>query len=160
MTHAKLQFLLETAQLERAYLNHTNGRLFVQPMTAERALTLRTDQDLAERVDAFVARFGRLQDTLCDKLLPELLMAVAEPVGPAIDNLTKAERLGWLASVDDWLLVRKLRNRMIHDYVRDPAELAQALQAAHEAVPMLFAALDQFALATLRFAPTASNIDP
>ena len=31
------------------------------------------DIDLAERVDAFVARFGRLQDTAADKLLPELL---------------------------------------------------------------------------------------
>ena len=40
---------------------------------------------------------------------------------------------------------------------RDPTELAQALQAAHEAVPMLFAAVDQFALASLRFAPTAGK---
>lgn len=157
MTHAKLQFLLEIAQLERAHLGHTDGHLFLQPMTPERVLKLRTDQDMAERVDAFVARFGRLQDTLGDKLLPELLMALAEPLGPAIDNLIKAERFGWLASVDDWLLVRKLRNRMIHDYVRDPTELAQALQAAHEAVPMLFAAVDQFALASLRFAPTAGK---
>jgi Asp-tRNA(Asn)/Glu-tRNA(Gln) amidotransferase A subunit family amidase len=98
---------------------------------------LRHDIDLAERVDAFVARFGRLQDTVADKLLPALLQAKAESVGPALDNLNKAERFGWLASVDEWLVVRKLRNRMIHEYVKDPAELAQALQAAHDFVPLL-----------------------
>jgi Asp-tRNA(Asn)/Glu-tRNA(Gln) amidotransferase A subunit family amidase len=158
VTAAKLMFLLETAQLERVHLCLTDGRLFSEPMTAERACTLRTDQDLAERVDAFVARFGRLQDTVGDKLLPELLKALAEPVGPAIDNLMKAERFGWLASVDEWLLVRKLRNRMIHEYVRDPIELAQALQAAHDAVPMLSGAVAQLAVAAQRFtAPLFGN---
>jgi class 3 adenylate cyclase len=47
---------------------------------------------------AFVSRFGRLQDTVGDKLLPALLSALAEPVGPAIDNLDKAEKLGLLES--------------------------------------------------------------
>lgn len=139
-SNPKLQFLIETVALEVQHLLQTDGRLFQQPMTPERALSLRDDPDLAERVDAFVARFGRLQDTLADKLLPELLKALAEPIGPALDNLNKAERFGWLGSVDDWLIVRKLRNRMIHEYVRDTAELAQALQAAHEAVPMLVSA--------------------
>jgi hypothetical protein len=134
---AKLQFLLETVALECAQLQLTDGRLFQQPMTPARVLSMRSDAELGERVDAFVARFGRLQDTLGDKLLPELLGALAEPVGPALDNLGKAERFAWLASTDDWLTVRKLRNRMIHEYVRDPAELAQALHAAHDAVPML-----------------------
>jgi hypothetical protein len=52
-------------------------------------------------------------------------------------DIDLAERFGWLASVDEWLVVRKLRNRMIHEYVKDPAELAQALQAAHDFVPLL-----------------------
>ncbi|MEK8085863.1 hypothetical protein WNB94_05570 [Aquabacterium sp. A3] len=147
MINPKLQFLLETVALEREHLAHTNTRLFAQAMTAQRAATLRTDPDLAERVDAFVARFGRLQDTLGDKVLPELLKTLAEPVGPAIDNLGKAERFGWLPSVDQWLLVRQLRNRMIHEYVRDPQELAQALQTAHEAVPLLDTVADHLAQA-------------
>lgn len=150
MISAKLQFLIDTVALESSHLQLTDGRLFQLPMDAERTRSLRTDADLAERVDAFVARFGRLQDTLADKLLPELLKELAEPVGPAIDNLGKAERFGWLASVDDWLLVRKLRNRMILEYVRDPAELAQALQAAHEAVPMLVQAAQRMAQAAAR----------
>jgi hypothetical protein len=98
---------------------------------------LRNDIDLSERTDAFVARFGRPQDSGADKLLPVLLDWLSEPVGPAIDNLDKAERLGWIGSVQTWTEVRPLRYRMIHETVRDPAELASALMATHATVPLL-----------------------
>lgn len=136
----RLRFLVDTVRAEATLLAATDGRLFAEPMTADRAASLRQDDLLAERVDAFVARFGRLQDTLADKLLPALLDWHAEPLGTAIDNLARAERLGWMAFLDDWLAVRRQRNKMIHEYVRDSAELAEALRAAHDAVPMLLAA--------------------
>ena len=88
------------------------------------------DPLLAERLDAFVARFGRLQDTVGDKLLPSLLMALAEPVGPAIDNLDKAEKFGWIESTEDWMEMRRLRNQMVHEYIEDVAVLASALRVA------------------------------
>jgi hypothetical protein len=72
-----------------------------------------------------------LQDGLTDRLIPALLRHLAEPVGPIIDNLNWAERLGWLGSTDDWLRLRQLRNRMIHEYVKDPAVLCDALNAGH-----------------------------
>ncbi|WP_297051210.1 MULTISPECIES: hypothetical protein [unclassified Thermosynechococcus] len=53
----------------------TDQRLFQEPFTAERAAQLEEDIDLAERVDAFVARFGHLQDPLESKLLPAYLSA-------------------------------------------------------------------------------------
>lgn len=136
----RLRFLGETVGLEAAHLAATDARLFAQPFSPERALSLRTDQDLAERVDAFVARFGRLQDTLADELLPALLRQLAEPIGSGLDNLARAERLGYVASVDRWLESRRLRNRMVHDYVRDPAELAAALTAGHQHVTLLLTA--------------------
>lgn len=133
----RLRFLAETVALEAAHLSATDARLFAAPFDLARALRLQTDIDLAERVDAFVARFGRLQDTLADKLLPALLSQLAEPLGSALDNLGRAERLGFIASVDQWLQARRLRNRMVHEYVRDAAELATALQAGHAFVPLL-----------------------
>jgi hypothetical protein len=154
----KLRFLAETVIAEAEHLQTTDGRLFAVPMSPERAAALRTDIDLAERTDAFVARFGRLQDTLADKLLPALLDWLAEPVGPAIDNLNRAERLGWIKSVEVWIEIRRLRNRMIHEYVRDAAELAAALTAAHEAVPLLAAAAT--AMAARVSVPTAPRTSP
>ena len=41
-----------------------------------------------------------------------------------------------LRSADDWLTARKLRNRMVHEYVRDSAELAEALNEGHALVPL------------------------
>ena len=73
-------------------------------------------------------------------MLPRLLEALLEPVGSVLDNVNRAERLGWLRSASDWAELRLLRNRMIHEYVRDAQELVDALQAAHRGVPDLTAA--------------------
>ena len=77
-----------------------------------------------------------MQDSLGDKLLPALLLALAEPVSAALDNLNVGERLGWFDSVEQWRSVRALRNQMIHDYVEDRRILEGALSAARDAVPM------------------------
>ena len=84
-----------------------------------------------------MGRFGRLQDTVGDKLLPLLLAALGERPSAAIDNLDQAERLGLLKSADDWMTMRNLRNQMIHEYVEDPAVLSNALQTGHAFVPTL-----------------------
>jgi hypothetical protein len=135
--YPRLAFLVETVELEAKRLLATDGRLFTQRFTADRAAALRANLDEAERTDAFLARFGRLQDTVAEKLQPEFLRCLAEPVGPAVDNLDRAEKLGLLESADDWLASRKPRNRMVHEYVRDAGELADALNEGHALVPML-----------------------
>jgi hypothetical protein len=135
----RLAFLVRVVQKESAHLLSTDGRLFASPFTQEDAARLETDVDLAERVEAFVGRFGRLQDTLGDKLLPALLSALGEHAGPFVDNLDRAERLSWISSVDDWLVMRQLRNQMIHEYIEDPIILTSALNAGHGFVPSLLA---------------------
>lgn len=133
----RLRFLARVIDKELRHLETTDRRLFKISMTAERASTLTDDPDLAERVEAFVGRFGRLQDTLADKMLPTLLGALGEHVGPQIDNLDRAERLGWIESAERWMTVRQLRNRMVHEYMEDMSVLADALQSGHDFVPML-----------------------
>jgi hypothetical protein len=132
-----LQFLARVVDKETRHLNLTSRRLFTVPFTADRVAKLETAPELAERVDAFVSRFGRLQDNLGDKLLPILLRALGEKTGAVIDNLDRAERLGLIPSADQWTEIRKLRNQMVHDYVEDPRVLADALEAAHGFVPVL-----------------------
>lgn len=130
----RLQFLARVIDGESSNLQATDSRLFAQPFTAETAKRLDEDQELSERVDAFVARFSRLQDTLGDKLLPELLEALGEERAILIDRLDKAEKLGWIQSSDQWMAIRQLRNYMIHEYIEDPNVLADALQTGHEYV--------------------------
>lgn len=136
-TLQRLEFLARVAEKECAHLLHTDAVLFRMPLSASVVSQMAADPDQAERLDAFVARFGRLQDSVGDKFLPALLAALAEPVGPAIENLDKAERLGLIDSTESWLSMRKLRNQMVHEYIEDVEILSGALRAGHDFVPTL-----------------------
>jgi len=139
----RLQFLVRVVRKECQHLSTTDQRLFASAFTSEQAAQLETDLELAERVEAFVSRFGRLQDTVGDKLLPTLLAALGDKPSAAMDNLDRAERLGFIQSADEWMTMRKLRNQMVHEYVEDPTILTSALQTAHAYVPTLIAAAKQ-----------------
>lgn len=136
----RLAFLCRITQKEILHLQDTDRRLFADLFTIEMAQSIEADPILAERLDAFVSRFGRLQDNLADKFLPQLLLVMAEKPGAAIDNLDRAERLGWIESAETWLEVRKLRNQMVHEYIEDLVILTSALQTGHKHVATLVAA--------------------
>jgi len=139
----RLQFLARVVRKECKHLATTDQRLFEGFFTLEHVARLEEDADLAERVEAFVGRFARLQDTLGDKLLPLLLNALGERSSAAIDNLDLAERLGLINSSDNWMTMRQLRNQMVHEYVEDPEILSSALQTGHEFVPELLIAANK-----------------
>lgn len=134
---ARIGFLVRVVRREIHHLVTTNDRLFVDDFTRDRIVQLDSDPDLAERVDAFVSRFSRLQDTVGDKLLPQILIGLGEQPGAVIDNLDRAERLGFIESSDAWLTLRQLRNQMVHEYIEDPDVLVDALNAGHQGVPVL-----------------------
>ena len=138
----RLQFLVRVVRKECKHLSTTDQRLFGSLFTLEQATRLEEDPDLAEQVEAFVGRFGRLQDTVGDKLLPLLLTALGEKPSAAIDNLDRAERLGLIQSTDEWMILRNLRNQMVHEYIEDPVVLSSALQTGHAFVPTLLTAAD------------------
>ena len=137
---ARLEFLTRVTGKECQHLLDTDGSLFGDLFTVEDAKKIEADPILAERLDAFVSRFGRLQDTVGDKLLPALLIALAETTGPAMENLDKAEKFGLLVSADAWMEMRRLRNQMVHEYIEDLVVLTSALRTGHAFVPELVAA--------------------
>lgn len=133
----RLRFLLRIVRAQVRHLQQTDERLFNAPLSAASLTELEADVSLAERIEAFASRFSRLQDTLGDKLLPALLAAAGETPRTVIENLDRAEKLGWVASADRWMSLRKLRNQMVHEYVEDMVILADALNFGHESVPLL-----------------------
>ena len=139
----RLQFLARVVRKECRHLATTDQRLFGSLFSLAQASQLEADPDLAERVEAFVGRFGRLQDTVGDKLLPLLLSVLGEKASAAVDNLDRAERLGLINSADEWMTMRYLRNQMVHEYVEDPVVLNSALLSGHAFVPTLIAAADK-----------------
>lgn len=136
-TQARLRFLNRVVAKEIDLVAFAASQLFEEPFTLERANQLETDPLLALKLEAFTSRFCRLQDTLGDKLLPTILKALGEQPAPFIQNLNKAEQLGWLSSADDWMALRQLRNQMIHEYIEDVALLTDAVQMAYKHIALL-----------------------
>lgn len=132
--HLRLSSLLEVVRREANWLRRAERRLFAYPLDKAWFNDLEQDDAAAETLEAFVSRFARLQD-LGDKLIPAGLRALAERTGSALDNLNRAEKLGWLWSTQDWLAARTLRNRMIHEYQPTAEELIQALHGARQLIP-------------------------
>ncbi len=62
-----------------------------------------------------------------DKLLPRLLACAGEAIGSAIDNLNRADRLGWVERPQEWIGLRQLRNKLVHEYMEDAEEFAAIL---------------------------------
>lgn len=117
---------------EGRHLAYSWERVFTDPIDADWVQGLESAPEIAERLEAFVSRFGRMQDTIADKLLPRWLMALAETPGSQIENLNRAEKLGVLDNVERWLEARKLRNRLVHEYMQSPESFAEDLKLAKE----------------------------
>jgi len=98
-----------------------------------------------DRLESFGAKFARLQDTLVDKVLAAVLERAGERPGAAIDNLNRAERLGLIADADPWLAARRLRNRLVHEYMEDAEVMAAALTEAFRFTDTLHQACETIA---------------
>lgn len=117
---------------EASHLAYSWNRLYSQSIDTDWVSGLVSAPDRAEQMEAFIARFGRMQDTIAGKLLPRLLLASADEPGSQIETLNKAERLGVLDDVEVWLEIRQLRNRLVHEYAEDDAGFAADLMAAKQ----------------------------
>lgn len=136
-TQERLAFLTRVVAKEITHLDYADRQAFSPPLTVESVEALDSNPALALKLEAFTSRFCRLQDTLGDKLLPALLNALGESASALLINLNKAEKYGWLESADQWIALRQLRNRMIHEYSEDMDVLHGSLMTAHDNLAVL-----------------------
>ncbi len=129
--------LIGVTAKEARYLERTATRLRAEHIDLSWVESLENSDERSELLDAFVSRYGRLQDTLGDKLLPAMLRVGLEKTGSQLDNLLRAEKLGWIESTQVWIELRELRNKLVHEYMESPDDLLSALQQAVQAVPIL-----------------------
>lgn len=143
-TVRRLWQILGVVEKEAFYLRSVVSRLFPQAgaLAADQLQSLLDTPEGIDRLESFVGKFSRMQDTLVDKLLPTFLLAVGEEPGTALDNLLRAEKLGFVSHADAWLAMRHLRNRLVHEYVDDLLEFAAALEKARAMSAELFRAYD------------------
>ncbi|MDD2720620.1 MAG: hypothetical protein PHH47_04855 [Gallionella sp.] len=142
--HAENALLaLELAKKEAAHLSYTHRTLFAQHIDLAWVQNLTQRDDLAEKIDAFVSRFGRLQDHIGEKLIPRFVVLLGGTPQYLLDNLAYAERAGWLESTESFVSARKLRNLLVHEYMSEAELFLEALQTADEATRMLIAIVER-----------------
>lgn len=140
---------------EGGHLAYSWGRLYSQPIDIAWVRRLEAKPELAEQLEAFVSRFGRMQDTIADKLMPRWLMALAENTGSQIETLNRAEKLGVVEDVEHWLEARKLRNRLVHEYMESAEDFTEDLMLAKEYSYLLVDSFNRLC----KFASTRMEID-
>lgn len=123
---------------EVRYLEQVVNKLRLMNIDLAWVESLENSEDHSVTLDAFVSRFGRLQDTLGDKLLPALLRLNLEKVGSQLDNFFRGEKFGWIESTQTWIELRELRNRLVHEYMESTTDLLSALQLALQSTPILY----------------------
>lgn len=146
----RLSQILQLVEKEDVHLQGVRDRLFGanEVLDAEWVCNLKESPEGIDRLESFGAKFGRMQDTIVDKLLPQLLKVAGENPGTAIDNLGRAERLNLVDHSDDWIAMRGLRNMLVHEYIESPSEMLIALQQARDFTDQLhdtFLAISKYA---------------
>lgn len=93
----KARLALALAHKEVAHLAYTHRTLFALPIDRRWVQSLAEREDLAEKIDAFVGRFGRLQDHIGEKLIPGFAALLGEsPPSPCwIPWLMPKNWAGW-----------------------------------------------------------------
>lgn len=136
---------LELARRQATRLTRTRRTLFGEVIDLDWVRALDQREDLAEKVDAFVWRFGRLQDHIGQKLIPRFAALLGETPKSLLDVLAYAERLGWLDSAEAFIDSSKLRNLLTLEYMVDPELFLEALHASDGAAQMLVGVVDAIA---------------
>jgi hypothetical protein len=133
------QLALKLAEREAQHLSYTHRTLFGQAIDLKWVEDLDKRDDLAEKIDAFVSRFARLQDQIGEKLIPRFANLLGEHPKSFLDVLAYAERMGWIESAEEFVGARKLRNLLVHEYMNNAQLFLEALQSADRATHQLLA---------------------
>jgi len=136
--YRRLVQVMELLEKAGASLDRNRKRLFEQQdIDAAWVLSVEEMPEREDLLESFASKFNRFQDMIGDKLLPAMLVWKGERSGAFIDNLNRAERLGWIDSAQQWLVARALRNKLVHEYMVDAEVFAQSLNLANELSGML-----------------------
>lgn len=149
----RLKSVSRECQLHLDRLNHARQKLAGRfPLSVEDWQNL--DNDTISHLDQLLFRFGRLQDTIGQRLFRHLLELSLEwdDSEPFIDKLSRLERLSIIPSAEQWLILRELRNSAMHEYPDQPELTVANLNRIHDAAEPLariFHAADRFAAGLL-----------
>jgi hypothetical protein len=98
--------------------------------------------EVFEPLAAINERFGKLQDLLGSAMRHACLL-LGEPTEPFLKVLAFFAKAEVIASSEDWIAIRQLRNAAAHEYGRHFADTARHFNSLHETHPVLLATLQR-----------------
>ncbi len=99
--------------------------------------------DQHETLAAFRIRFSEYQEHM-GKTMKAVAVEEEKPSEPFTAVLLYMEKLGCIASVEQWKTIRELRNAVNHEYEDDPAVLHEFFEQMVLSAPVLLQWHDQF----------------
>ena len=75
-----------------------------------------------ERLEAFTGRFARATDILVQKVFRCIDEIELENEGSVLDRINRAEKRGTIKSAEKVIEMRRLRNRIAHEYLKESLE--------------------------------------
>jgi len=146
---------IELALKETDHLRYSQHTLFALNIDLPWVQSLASQPALAEKVEAFVSRFARLQDHLGEKLLPRYAALVGESPKTLLDTLAFAERAQVLSDANGFIAARRLRNALVHEYMHDAQVFLESLLEARKACELFFDTVDKVSQELERLGVTA-----
>ncbi|MEW6606161.1 MAG: hypothetical protein AB1414_01735 [bacterium] len=128
----RLKFYISICNLHRKRLISAIDVLQqIVPLSIEKYEEL-TEQEISY-IDQMSYRFGKLQDTT-GRLLKILLVNLGEDIenSPFIDVLNRAEKLKIIESAQEWIILRKLRNILTHEYSEEEKDIVDGINKLFE----------------------------
>jgi uncharacterized protein with HEPN domain len=139
-----LSIIKENIQIAKLHLNRLKK---ASQEIKEKKLLENFDMDDFETVkviDTFIFRFIKLQDYLGQKLFRRFLEEIGELYENMsfIDILDKLERLEIISLSEEWIEIRKLRNKLTHEYPDEIEEMKKEIEIAINKIPVLEEAIE------------------
>ena len=100
------------------------------------------DNDEQDRFESLTSKFARLSDIILKQMLKTIdVLDLDEPSNTLRDAINRAEKKELINSATDFIEIRKLRNRIAHEYVATP--FTAIFHTVLEKTPTLFDAVER-----------------
>lgn len=88
------------------------------------------DFEKIKTIDTFIYRFIKMQDLMGDKLFRIFLDSLGEYKDnmSLLDVLDKLEKLEIIPNAQEWMIYRKLRNKLTHEYPNNEEEIVEGIR--------------------------------
>ena len=144
----KLQKVIETGRIHVNRINDAYEALSeLIPLTRECFIELTADKRAF--IDQYIFRFAKLQDLTGQKLFRETLEALGENTSQMtfIDIFRKLEKLNVISGLEEWQVLREIRNDVAHDYpllLQETIDSVNAIMDKRNALIAYFEQIDNF----------------